>query len=114
MSKPLPPIPKRLPSTLGPIKVKRVKDLKDSEGHDCHGIFHWDRRLIELNSNLEGATAWQVVFHEYIHAGLSDGGMDQNMGAGVTEAVADILATSFTGLLLSGTFTTKQKAKRRS
>lgn len=110
----LPPLPKRLPSSLGWIKVRRVKKLRSDDGEACHGIFHWDRRLIEVAANLEGAAAWATLFHEYVHAGLSDGGMDANLNHGATEAVADIVATLFTSLLVQGILTPEQKVKRTS
>ena len=113
-TKRLPKFPTRLPSHLGPIKVVRVKNLKSSEGEECHGIFHWDKRLIQIAANLEKEAAWAVLFHEYCHAVLADGGMDATLPYQVCESVCDLVGTSFTGLLRSGMLTPEQTPTRRT
>lgn len=110
----LPKFPKTLPSHLGPIRVVRVENLKSSEGEECHGVFHWDKRLIQIAANLDGAASWQVLFHEYIHAGLADGGMDATLPYAVCESVCDILGSHFTGLLRSGILAPEQPPKKRT
>jgi hypothetical protein len=108
--KPCPPLPKKVQSPLGPIKVRRVKNLK-SDGEDCHGVFTWHTRSMQINANLEGAAQWATFFHEWVHAVLADGGMDATLPYAVCESVCDLLGTSLTGLLRSGILTPEQKPK---
>ena len=65
----LPPIPSSAPTQIGPIPVKRVRDLMCGADRAL-GCFHADSFYIEIDEPVALAVAWQTLRHELGHAAL--------------------------------------------
>jgi Zn-dependent peptidase ImmA (M78 family) len=73
VSKSLPPIPKSIYLPTGRIKVLRKKGLMENE--KAFGLFHWHKREIWIDAELEPHAAWMTLEHEKVHAILMDAGL---------------------------------------
>jgi len=100
-----PPLPRALPTPLGPVKVRRTPDLKTSAGDACCGICHWDEGLIEISADLEDGQAWATLFHEYTHMLLFNAGLNVTLGPTVQESVCDVIGTGMAHLVVQRTLT---------
>jgi len=72
----LPPIPKKVWSVIGPIKVLKTNDLKSEAGHDLYGIWNNDKRTIEIDKGQPREDDWRALLHEWIHSVLADATVD--------------------------------------
>lgn len=88
----LPPIPHTVYSILGPISVMLVDSLKDENGEPAYGLWHADRRVIELCAGMHIAAAHQTLRHEWIHAVCDDAGV--RIGGKRQERVCDAIASA--------------------
>jgi Zn-dependent peptidase ImmA (M78 family) len=86
----LPPLPKRLPSQLGPIKVRLVKRA----GKDNLGRYDMATRVIEVISGASRVMQWQTLYHELAHAILSDAGLHNAFTHEQQEVLCDVFATA--------------------
>jgi len=87
----LPPIPKQMHSPLGPIRVRKVDELKTDEGVRLHGRYRADVREIDIDTGATLLVQWQTLHHEWLHAVLCDNGLDLGV---YEEPVIDTIATA--------------------
>lgn len=88
MKKTLPPIPKSVYFPTGRVKVVRKKGLMDSE--KAFGMFHWPKREIWLDVELDLHAAWLTLEHEKFHVILLDAGI--NLDEYTEERLCDTVA----------------------
>lgn len=94
----LPPLPKTVHSALGPIPVKLVKVLKDSNGNDSAdmGEINYHAREIRVVKGLDRTQAHHTLRHEWLHAVLLDSGLTNVLAKidGLEEQLCDVIATA--------------------
>lgn len=88
----LPPIPKSIPSIVGPVPVALVNELRDKKGDPCFGIFRSTERDVRLDADSSSTTAWLTYWHEWAHVIFWDAWVKLNKDA--EERVCDALATA--------------------
>jgi len=96
----LPPIPKTIPSQLGPVPVIMVKDLKTAKGEDALGLWCAEERCIKLRIGMHAAVAWATLEHERVHLICWDAGVGLSEAA--EERVADAISSARVAQMLSG------------
>lgn len=61
-------IPKSI-SILGQkIQIIQIKDLRDKDGTRVDGIYHAQKGIIQIDTNLKGKARIHAFIHEYCHA----------------------------------------------
>lgn len=87
----LPKLPTTVWSSGGPVRVIRIKDLKNDAGELLDGEWRPEARVIAIEQGLGRNAAWHVLSHEMTHAWLDDNGYTDTATARlerVCEAVA--------------------------
>jgi hypothetical protein len=72
MTRRLPPIPRVVIGILGPIKVRRVRNLCDENGRECGGLWYAEERVIHLALGQTRERAYYWLYHEHAHATFDD------------------------------------------
>ncbi len=88
----LPPIPKSIPSIVGPVPVTHVVDLRDKTNDACYGIWRSSERDVRLDAEMSPTTAWLTYWHEWAHIVFWDHGI--RMDKDVEERVVNALAAA--------------------
>ena len=92
----LKPLPKSMPSPLGPIPIRTVKKLRDKSGA-LMGKYFPNTRTIHLRKGMVPHATRQVLWHEWIHSVLFDAGvqLDRRDAEHVCDALGTALAAYF-------------------
>ena len=79
----------------GPYHVRSPKTIVDKEGQDLIGCHRWVEREIVIRADLKGHARTNIIWHEWCHAVMADGGVSLSKNA--AERVCNILAAALTG-----------------
>jgi hypothetical protein len=88
---PLPPIPKWVPSRVGPIPVRRIHHLYCNNA-PAWGCYLYATREIQLEDTLSLLSGWVVLRHEIGHSALDQAGVqfrDPDAENRVVQAMAE-------------------------
>lgn len=97
----VPPIPRSVPSQLGPVPVLIVDSILSRDSTlDLMGGFDLWRRRIYLKRQLGPVQMWQVLYHEVCHVWMFDSGLRQVTPTALEEAICDASATARVAELL--------------
>ena len=88
-----PPLPKLVQCAGGPVKVRRKKALKASDGEEAWGLWEQDVRTIWVVSSLPLEQQWRVYYHELAHAMLTDSGLENMFPEQGIETLCDAIST---------------------
>ncbi len=94
MRKKLPPLPRSVRGAGGVIKVRLVKLPKCEDGADAWGTWEPSTRTIEIERCALLAHQFRVMYHELMHATLSDAGIVNMLSDEAQELLCDAVATS--------------------
>lgn len=102
----LPPLPKTVPSLLGPLKVRQVKKV-DKE--DSFGKCFPETRTIRIKKGMDLNQAWHTLRHEWFHFVFFDNGIHTRLaalealpeGQDFEEHLCDVLATAMVSEMLA-------------
>lgn len=99
MKSPLPPLPKSVPSPLGPVPVKIVKRFRKRRRKGkgkkfTMGRYSLTRRVIEVSAKSALAVQWQTLYHEWTHMVLCDAGLHNVLGDEQQEVLCDTFGTA--------------------
>lgn len=86
-----PKLPHSVMTMLGPVPVRLVKDWKDES---AWGMWHRDRRTIEIDARQTPELQWSTFFHEVTHCALDDSGLANILTEPQQEALCDAMATA--------------------
>jgi hypothetical protein len=90
MTQPLPAkLPKKVEGLGGAITLRVEEDLSGPEG--CIGRSHFVKRIIELQDELDSATAVATFYHELFHMALYDSGQHHDFDEKQTEKLCDLV-----------------------
>ena len=89
-----PPLPRLVHCAGGPVKVRRKKVLRASDGEDAWGLWEQDKRTIWVAKGLPLEQQWRVYFHELMHAVLTDSGLENLFPEQGVEVLCDAVATA--------------------
>lgn len=109
----LPPLPKRIPSPLGPVKIVVTTPILSSKNDLCNGLWDHDARTISIDRTLESPVAWHTLFHELVHVAFTDSGIDNLLTEQMAESVCDTVASLLTSGMRAGTFSYPNNARKR-
>ncbi len=87
--------PMRLWGVAGPYRVSTVAKIDDGSGRDLIGHHCWQSRNLRVLAGIHGIARKSVIWHEWIHGVLADGGVD--LAPADAERVCDVLAAALTG-----------------
>lgn len=93
MSKRWPPIPRSVLGAGGPIEIV-VKKIVQLKGEDCWGTWDDGTRIICIDAAAKREHQWRTLYHELIHAALSDAGIYKLLTEDMNEALAEALSTA--------------------
>lgn len=88
----LPPIPATVPSVVGPVPLRNVKDLRDKRDNACFGIWRSTERDVRLEADMALTTAWLTYWHEWSHIVFWDAGIE--LEKTLEERIANALAAA--------------------
>lgn len=83
-----PPLPKVVDGALGPIRVRRVKQVDEAASR---GEWDMERRVIKIERSRHRVNEWSTLFHELVHAALADADVhigDDTLEERVCDAIA--------------------------
>lgn len=94
----IPPLPKSVMGMLGTIEVRLVSEIPKDEGapagHMDWGMWEPNKRLISIVKSETREWQWQTLFHEEVHAALSDAGLTHLLSKEHEEAICDCIASA--------------------
>jgi hypothetical protein len=96
----LPPLPKTIPSQLGPVRVKLVKRV--GKKGKLMGRYSMEKRVIEVCSRASRRMQWQTLYHEWMHMVLMDVGLHNVLGLEQQEVLCDTVGTARVAEMLAG------------
>jgi len=96
----LPPLPAKIATTIGPVPVRVVKDLRDENKDPIFGRWLPEERIIEVCEMPSLVTRWTTLMHERIHQILEDAGAKPT-DPDTEERVCDAVATALVVELMS-------------
>lgn len=91
----LDPIPRLIPSQLGPVPVflkKKIKRGKD--GRFVFGKYNTATREIHISRQLSHLMQWQTLFHEWAHMVMCDAGLHNLLTSDQQEVICDAFGTA--------------------
>lgn len=97
-------LPKAVHTPLGPLPID---ELPVEHRGEYLGRFLPTERVIEMHPDLVPATMWQTFWHEVVHVGISDAGVQHHLSKEHIEAVCDALGSFFGAMTLAGCLTIK-------
>lgn len=89
----LPPLPKTVPSPLGPVPVILVPRLQSENGQGLFGAWSPVTREIEIAPDCSLQTQWATLWHERIHQILFDAGV-RGHSQELEERLCDVISTA--------------------
>lgn len=101
MADTLPPIPKSVPSLLGPVAVSIVADIPSPEPDRTRfGEWSYIERRIRIKRDIPLIVQWATLYHEIMHMWLEDTGVNNGMDAELVERICDAAGTNRANELL--------------
>ena len=100
MPKKLPPIPRTMPSILGPIPVEIVANLRDKQDRECFGISRHGERDMRIDRDQHLTKMWATYWHEWFHFVIADAGIELDHDK--MEAICDAVGNARTREMLDG------------
>lgn len=97
----LPPLPSRIPSPLGPIRVVLAKKIKKGkDGRFVFGKYNTATREIQVSLKSSAVMQWQTLFHEWAHMVIRDAGLQHLLRGDAEETFCETFATARTHELI--------------
>jgi len=72
-----------------------IEGEDEDKGRDLIGYHRWAQREITVRADLRGPARTSVIWHEWVHAVMADGGLA--ISKKNAERVCDLLAAALTG-----------------
>lgn len=95
-------LPKAVYSHLGPVPVLLKPGLVNKKGEALNGELDEDSRTVAIDPGSCATTQLVTLFHEAIHIGLMDSGMDNAFNEEQQESICCALGPYFAGAVLAG------------
>lgn len=89
-----PKLPKTVYGTGGEITVREMPVVKTEKGEDAWGTWEPATRTIEIDEKATPRFKWCTLFHEMMHATLSDSGLVNLLTDDAGEALCEAVGTA--------------------
>ena len=100
-NKRLPKLPKSVETTLGPVLVREIPDLRDEKNEPIFGRWRPEEREIHVCEMPSMAARWITFYHERVHQVLEDAGAKPSDEAD-EERICDAIGTALVVDMLRG------------
>jgi hypothetical protein len=94
----LPKLPTQFFSTIGLLPVEH-KSIDDG---DTYGQFHGGQRRIEIHPGMDRSAEWVTLWHEALHAMLTDTGANYAFTEQQRETICDAVGGYLTAMMQAG------------
>ena len=89
-----PAIPKVIDAPGGKVRIVSKPKVIHEDGRECWGMYDESTRTITLSTAAQPRHLWKVLFHELVHVGLIDAGIDDLLDDKTHEAICNALSTA--------------------